>query len=310
MRDPVQILRRPGASSRLIRMGILSAAFLAGSCAGTSVPGPEPAILGELGVYADPRLAAPGPYGVRITEGRRISVYGKIFAFDVFEPDSSVPIGTILIAHGFARNRLSMRGWGRHLAGHGFRVIVPDLVHSTPFAGRHDRNARDLLDLASARDLVDPATARGPGEKPRTFRAYLGFSAGGLASFLAFLQDPEASCWIGLDPVDSKGMASSALSAPGVEASARTRLEVSRAFLGESSSCNARGNFGPILDDAKIPVVRIPGAPHQLFEDPYDPGLEVLCGRPASGEVREALRNILRARVTGELLSALRTRTP
>lgn len=51
---------------------------------------------------------------------------------------------TVLLGHGFLRDLRSMRGWAEHWASHGVRTAVVGFCNSTPFDGRHDRNALDL----------------------------------------------------------------------------------------------------------------------------------------------------------------------
>jgi hypothetical protein len=79
---------------------------------------------------------------------------------------------------------------------------------------------------------------------------YAGFSAGGLAAYLAAGSDPRASAYLGLDAVDSGGLA----------LARNADFRVPALFLmGEPSSCNAKNNGH--------------------FLDPYDPRTESVCGK-------------------------------
>ena len=131
----------------------------------------------------------------------------------------------MIVAHGFARRRHNMAGWGQHLAQAGFVAAVPDL----PAWSDHARNGRFIADLCaylcageSWRQRIDPARV-----------GLMGFSAGGLATLLASAAQPGPAIWVGLDPVDHKGMGAEA--APLV----RCRAVV---LTAEPSACNGRGN--------------------------------------------------------------------
>ena len=175
----------------------------------------------------DPGLAAAGPSVVRSTEGRLESAYGCVLRYEVHEPavaDPASTAATVVLAHGFLRDLRSVRGWAAHLASHGVRTAVVSFCNATPFDGRHGRNAEDLTALARV---------VAPGDAPVV---YAGFSAGGLAAYLAAASDPRAVAYLGLDAVDSGGLARSV--AP---------IAVPALFLvAEPSRCNAGGNFVPL----------------------------------------------------------------
>ena len=46
---------------------------------------------------------------------------------DIYWRDTAEPAPLVIVAHGFARRRHNMSGWGRLLAEEGFVVAVPDL---------------------------------------------------------------------------------------------------------------------------------------------------------------------------------------
>jgi hypothetical protein len=150
-----------------------------------------------------------------------------------------------------------MRGWAAHLSSHGVATAVVSLCNSTPFAGRHDRNAVDLRALA---DLLQPADGR---------VLYAGFSAGGLAALLAAADDPRTVAYLGLDAVDSGGLAarSTGLAAPALF------------LLAEAGACNAEGNMVPVAAGDR-------GRP-----DRAHPGRHPL---PLRGPLRHPVRTALR----------------
>jgi hypothetical protein len=237
-------------------------------------------------------FAEPGTAGARLVSGRRDSLFGGNYAYEIWEPaeatDETLP-GTLFLAHGFGRDLKAMRGWARHLASHGLRTVVPSLRNSTFYAGRHDRNGADLLDLARA---LEPGT-----------RYYAGFSAGGLASLIAASRDEGSALWLGLDPVDSGGLAAGALAALGARGTgALPAARAMYAILGEKSACNAQGNFEPLLRSAGVPFERVAAATHCAFENPYDPACEAICGRAEPPEAAEAIRAYILARATSFLV--------
>jgi len=153
------------------------------------------------------------------------------------------------------------------------------LRNSTWFNGRHDRNATDLRLLA--RELHD-----GP-------VLYAGYSAGGLAAFLAAAGMDAAGmaggtdrgngvvAYLGLDAVDSGGLA----------LSRRDELSVPALFLlAEAGPCNARANILKAVPwHPGVTVLRVHGATHCHFENPTDRTCERLCG---AVEPPEASRRI------------------
>lgn len=256
----------------------LALAALLAACAPaarTQVP-PEATVPAHDGA-----LAAPGAIAWSVaTEGTLPSVTGCAVAYQVFEP-ADPGAATVVWTHGFLRDGRSMRGWGELAASHGLRSVVVSTCASSPFAGRHDRNAADLRAVAAA--------VLGP-DAPVV---YAGFSAGGLASLLAAADDPRAVGVLGLDPVDSGGLAAGA-----------TDLATPALFLfGDPSSCNAQGNLRPTaeaLPDAR--VVPLGYATHGDFELPHDPLVDRLCGRAEPAAFRDALRAAIRGLAIGWLL--------
>lgn len=245
----------------------------------------------DLEFYALPgslaHLSLPGPTPVDTLQGQRDSRWGGILTFTLFQPRGPTR-GRLALAHGFLRSKETMVGWGAWLASHGWEVVIPSFIHSSLLGGNHDRNARDLADLADFLWRGQP-------------RLYGGFSAGGLASVLAAAADPLALGWLGLDPVDSGGLALPAL-----------RVLVSRNLpallvFAEPSSCNAQNNFFEQWNragGAENAVIRLPGAVHHAFEDPYDPGVDGLCGVMVPAGAVTTVNRWLRARVL-EWLEAL-----
>ena len=189
---------------------------------------------------------------------------------DVYRPDTAEPAPLVIVAHGFWRNRQSMSEWGRHLAAEGFVTVVPDL----PAWSDQARNGRFVSDLRAYFCRSEPWSQR----IDLSRIGLMGFSAGGLATLLSAVDDPEPAIWVGLDPVDRKGMGAKA--APLVKCSAIV-------LTAEPSTCNGRGNSRSII--AALPRCRhfhVAGAVHVDAEWPTDWKAEAICGR--SKEERRA----------------------
>jgi len=293
------------ARIRSWRVAAITVAFTAVACAPTvpattpSPPVPQPVRERSPEAAA---LAQPGPFAVDVAVGELRSASGCLVRYEVVTPalwsnagdatandrgsagDSDV---TVVWAHGFLRDLTSMRGWARQVAGHGVRSVVVSFCNSSAFAGRHDRNAADLRKVAD--------TVRAHPDDPVV---YAGFSAGGLSALLAAAADPHAVGYVGLDPVASGGLESAAAGWDGP----------ALLVVGEPSACNADGNarlLAALLPDAAF--VRVPGATHCAFEDPYDPRCEWVCGR--MDDDAASIRATIRGTVMAWLLELIETGT-
>lgn len=203
-----------------------------------------------------------------------LDVAGETALADVYRPDSKRVVAVVVLAHGFSRSRATLAVLASELADAGFAVIVPDLPHFSD----HLANARFLVGLAaSIEQRAQPDLDFGEQQI-----IFAGFSAGATASLLAASSSGASLGWIGLDPVDARGV--------GSDAAARLR-EPAFVFRSPPSSCNAHYNFGPAL--ARLPNVMTnrvePGASHCDFEAPTDAVCTLVCGA-ASAERQRAIR--------------------
>ena len=203
---------------------------------------------------------------------------------DVNLPVASHRAPLVIVAHGFWRDRRSMSDWGSHLATEGFLAVVPDL----PAWSDHLRNGRFVSDLRAYLCAHEPWSRR---IDPLRV-GLMGFSAGGLATLLSAVDDPQPAIWVGLDPVDRKGLGARA--APAVECTAVV-------LTAEPSACNGRGNSRRII--AALPRCRhvhVAGAVHVDAEWPTDWKAEAICGRS-----KEDRRAEFRRHATAALHEAL-----
>jgi len=225
-------------------------------------------------------LAGRGQQPFTVEAGTREGKYVCRVEYELYRPAVPLADAFVVLGHGFAANLTAMRGWAERWASFGVPTVVLNFCTSTPFAGRHDRNAEDMIALARA-------LHEGP-------VVYAGFSAGGLSAFLAAASDPNAVAYLGLDPVDNKEMA----------ADAAARLTVPALFLmGEPSSCNARNNMVPAIPDgAGAIALRVRDAPHCYFQDPWQRACESVCGKVAPPEAAARIAEAIRCLATAWLL--------
>src|SRR5512143_2502088 len=195
----------------------------------------------------------------------RLEVGGRTTTVDVYTPDAVPARGTVVIAHGFTRDRTTMRGHALALAAAGAVVIVPDL----PYLVDSRDNARALRDL------------------PRHF-VMIGFSAGGLSALLA-ADAPGVVGYIGLDPFDRPSH---------VGLDAARRLAVPAFMLrGPSAACNAfliadpwLGAFPRLASSRQIVA-----ATHCDFEAPTDGWCRLVCGEETPAHQAEVAAFVVAA---------------
>ncbi len=151
----------------------------------------------------------------------------------------------VLLAHGFLRSPETLRHLGAALSVDGVEVICPALKRSTPFAGCHAENARDLVRLRKAMGWDEVV--------------YAGFSAGGLSALLAAAEDSQRCiALILLDPVDHRQL--------GLEAAPQVHTPT-LAITGKPGPGNAQGNAQPMLQALpNARILPIPEAEHFDFE--------------------------------------------
>lgn len=186
------------------------------------------------------------------------------FQVDLYVPPGSTPAPLVIVAHGWTRTNANMWGWGEHLAKQGFAVAVPTL----PTLSDHPRNARAMAQLVEYLRSSPPSGASIDCSRV----GFIGFSSGGLSSFLAAGQAPDAKAWVGLDPVERRGLAER--SAAGV----RCPQVVLRA---EPRGWNHNGNWAAV--EAAAPAsdgvsLIVNGASHADCELPADPWARWTCG--------------------------------
>lgn len=218
-----------------------------------------------------PAVEPPDLPAVRFTD-QQTPLPNATVRFDICLPAQSGPAPLVVIAHGFARSKANMALWAEHFALQGYVAAALTM----PAFADHPRNARSIRELTDWLARQSPFAHRIDAQRI----AYVGFSAGGLATLLAAADNPAILLWIGLDPVDRDGLAASA--APSVHA-------VPVFIRAEPAPCNAHGNAAQIeLAFAPRPQSTIvPRAVHTDAEWPTDPLAESFCG--SSNDARRAI---------------------
>ena len=296
-RPPTSWPARSARAKHLVAgVAVILVTVLLSTCRSVTHVEAVPAALMDAG---SSRFASIGPYAVEQARAEFLGTYGCTLEFETYRPvarsHGSIAGAAglersetmVFLAHGFMRDLTRMRGWGERFASHGVPTTVLSFCNSRFYAGRHDRNAEDLVALAAA-------VHAGP-------VVYAGFSAGGLAAYLATAADPRAVAYLGLDPVDSGQLAHD------------VRLDVPALMMfAEPSRCNAQGNFIDSIGEQSTTggrsnrILEVPNATHCDFEDPYDPRCERLCGAVEPPAVAETIRSAIRAWATEWLVATVR----
>ena len=223
----------------------------------------------------------PNSSNANPTQGSITSEYGCNLNYEVYLPESTASVDIeVLLAHGFKRNLATMRGWAEHWQALGISTTIMTFCNSSWFNGHHQRNADDLLALATHLGMESVV--------------YAGYSAGGLAAYLAALQDPRTRAYLGLDAVDSGNLAEDST----------TLLQRPALFItAKPSLCNAKGNLEHIIARyGAAQRIHIPEATHCDFEWPFDKRCNLVCGKNDEA-VRQAAQTRIQALATEWLLS-------
>ncbi|MBK8040360.1 MAG: alpha/beta fold hydrolase [Verrucomicrobiaceae bacterium] len=226
-------------------------------------------------VHCSSRTEAPPlPPGVK-KEHIRLDLAGRSVSLTLYRPakDENAPL--VVVAHGFLRSKRYMAGWGGHLAGQGFFVVVP----TQPAFADHELNGRVLAALVEK-------------YREKRYVALMGFSMGGLTTLLATTHTP-VDAWVGLDPVDMNGQ--------GKVAAAKLKAP-SLLLLAEPEAWNMHGNANALVEaiQGEKQLTRIPGATHLDAEWPTD-----LLGQLACGFVDEKRQQQFREKATAFLKATL-----
>lgn len=185
--------------------------------------------------------------------------------FELFLPSTRERAPLLVVAHGFARSRRNMRGWGEHLSQQGFVVAIPNL----PSFANHSNNADAIVQLIDNICRDEKIGARIDAERI----GVIGFSSGGLATFLAASRSDRIDVWVGLDPVDRREQA--------VAAAGKVKCAVV-ALLAEPADCNKNANWLAVKypADVQSETKVIPSSIHTDCESPTDALAEIACGKP------------------------------
>lgn len=206
---------------------------------------------------------------------------------DLYFPAETRSAPLVVVVHGFTRNPRNMRGWGERLSAEGFVVAVPTM----PTWANHSQNGDGIAQLiqklctdSKVHARIDPARV-----------GVVGFSSGGLATFLAAARSADIDIWVGLDPVDRRELA--VKEAPGVHC--RTV-----ALLAEPADCNKKANWNAVAAAMPSPslMLVINSAVHTDCESPTDIVLQISCGQ-WNADRSETFMDYAAAALRAELMS-------
>ncbi len=229
---------------------------------------------------SEAQLAGRGPVPFTVEPGSRLGEYARRIEYEVYRPAEARTGALVVLAHGFLSNLAAMRGWAGRWASFGVPTAVLTFRNSTRSPGDTTATPRTWSRWPT------PCT-KGP-------VVYAGFSAGGLSAYLAAASDTRAVAFLGLDAVDSGGLA----------LAAEPRFTVPALFLmGEPSSCNAKNNMLPAIPARDgVTALRVRDALHCYFQDPWNDACETVCGKVVPDEAAERIADTIRALATAWLL--------
>jgi hypothetical protein len=190
--------------------------------------------------------------------------------------------GVAILAHGFLRSRVTMRGHAQALSRAGIIAMAPDL----PFLVDSRDNARALRQLVA---MVQAGRIGGRVVPAALPVVLVGFSAGALAALLAS-DAPGVAGYIGLDPFDRPGRIGREF--------ARSLQTPVLLVRGGPSACNGYSIGGPWAEVAPRldGDLLLPLATHCDFESPTDWLCRLVCGA-ATQTTAQSIQDALTAGV-------------
>jgi len=177
-----------------------------------------------------------------------------------FVPSGGGPWPVVVWSHGFARSKDAHAASAARLASWGFLVVTPNLPEFSDHAANGDAIANVFL----------PAARSAFGSQVSEQAAFVGHSAGGLASLVA-AASADVDAYVSLDGVDVSDLGVD--TAPGVS-------EPSLFLVGAGSYCNSDGNGAAwaSLVAGSAWRVDVPDASHCDFESNTDWLCTLACG--------------------------------
>jgi pimeloyl-ACP methyl ester carboxylesterase len=225
-----------------------------------------------------------GPLTADVEEGMRRTSSGDVVAYSLFVPQAlegvaAPPWPTVVLNHGFARNKAYQRNNALYMAQRGILVMTPDMV--SLLGGE----SAQLQNIANTLDHVEWLRQRAADPDDLLFglidpdrMALAGHSAGGAVSFEAAI-DSQASA----GPVAAVVLLDAVPWDRTIERAGQMQPLALASLRSEPSACNRNGQVLDVLQGLSFPVrdVRIINATHCDPENPSDCLCGITCG-PAS----------------------------
>lgn len=234
-----------------------------------------------------------GTFTYTSSEGSLKSAHGCTINYRVFTPENIESLENqtlVVIGHGFFRSQYRQKEMAKHFASWGIWTATMDFCNSRPWNGHHDRNGADMVLLTN--------------ELKAEKVIYTGFSAGGLAAFIAASLDERTQAYLGLDMVDNFDKA--------IKAAPKIKAPVF-GLVAESSACNAKNNglaayleFNKQNTPETSQLLRVHGASHCDFEFPYDGKCSYACGKTRKPFERKDVQSSILALSTSMLLKQIK----
>jgi dienelactone hydrolase len=264
-------------------------------------PGPLP---------PDPKLAGKETYDtlpleIVITPG----AFGESIDLTVFLPKTAGPRPTLVFTHGFQLSGENYLSTAKHLASHGFAVVLPNLGGG--FSATHVDHQATIITVLDW--LEEQNTAAGSDLSGRLDFSRLalgGHSMGGKIAFLVSTVDARPKAIVGFDPVDAAGgpVAVDPKDYPSVTPERMIDVKVPFLVVGETTNSTggllgqacapAADNYQQYFDYAESPAIEFTfvGANHFSWLD--DPNCFLLCATCDKGSDNPSVTKSLSWRFT------------
>ena len=249
------------------------------ACSGNLSDSDEKELPGAVSIVG-PDYRSQGNVAFENIEEMLVSSSGCEVTYTYFKPGELSNDIVVILGHGFMRSKQRMARLARHLASWGLPVVNLEFCNSKFWAGNHGLNAADMVAVAKKMDIGKVI--------------YVGFSAGGLAAFLATNLDNKTLAFLGLDMVDNKGI--------GKEKAPNLTVPV-YGLIAAPSACNAYNNGTESY--ALSPhsnVIEVTDSTHCHFEFPVDGKCSLVCGKGEKRFSREIIQQTILGMTTAFLL--------
>ena len=265
----------------------------------------------------DPKLAGKETFDtveleIVITPG----TFGESIELTAVLPKTAGPRPTVVFTHGFQLSSASYLSTAKHLATHGFAVVLPNLGGGL-FATHLDHQATIIKVLDWLEEENADAGSALAGRLDFARLALAGHSMGGKISFLVSTVDARPKAIVGFDPVDAAGgpVAVDPKDYPSVTPERMIDVKVPFLVVGETTNSTggllgqacapAADNYQQYFDNAESPAIAFTFAGANHFSWLDDPNCLFICASCDKGSDDPAVTKSLTWRFTVAFLQVV-----